>query len=235
MLIGIALTSSTSGRSTSARCSKRRSDSTGGDLVGDGQAGIALLLFAGAVGKSAQFPLHTCGCPTRWRVPPPCPPRSTRRRWSRRGLPRGPHPRPVRDERRGAGPSSWWSAWSPRCSRDHAPLAQYDFKRVLAYSTVSQLGYMFFAAGMGAYSAAMFLLVVHAFFKAAMFLAAGSVMHGVHDETDVKRMGGLRGRDARHGFALPGWRPSRSRGPAGSSRRSSRRTRCPRSSTTRAG
>jgi NADH-quinone oxidoreductase subunit L len=73
-----------------------------------------------------------------------------------------------------------------------AALAQDDFKRVLAYSTISQLGYMFFAAGMGAYSAAIFLLVVHAFFKAAMFLAAGSVMHGLHDETDVKRMGGLR-------------------------------------------
>jgi NADH-quinone oxidoreductase subunit L len=64
-------------------------------------------------------------------------------------------------------------------------------KRVLAYSTISQLGYMFFAAGMGAFSAAIFLLVAHAFFKAAMFLGAGSVMHAMDGEIDLKRLGGL--------------------------------------------
>ena len=68
---------------------------------------------------------------------------------------------------------------------------QDDIKRVLAYSTVSQLGYMFMAAGMRAYSIALFMLVAHAFYKAVMFLGAGSVMHGMHDETDMKRMGGL--------------------------------------------
>jgi NADH-quinone oxidoreductase subunit L len=70
-------------------------------------------------------------------------------------------------------------------------LGQDDIKRVLAYSTVSQLGYMFVAAGMRAYSAAMFMLVAHAFYKALMFLGAGSVMHGMHEEADMKRMGGL--------------------------------------------
>src|SRR5438477_5654011 len=64
---------------------------------------------------------------------------------------------------------------------------------MLAYSTISQLGFMFFGAGMGAYSAAIFLLVAHAFFKALLFLCAGSVMHGLpNDETDLMKMGGLR-------------------------------------------
>jgi NADH-quinone oxidoreductase subunit L len=63
---------------------------------------------------------------------------------------------------------------------------------VLAYSTISQLGFMFLAAGVGAYSAAIFHLVTHAFFKALLFLAAGSVMHGLADETALDRMGGLR-------------------------------------------
>src|SRR2546428_8862626 len=64
---------------------------------------------------------------------------------------------------------------------------------MLAYSTISQLGFMFFGAGMGAFSAAIFLLVTHAFFKALLFLAAGSVMHGLpNDETNMMRMGALR-------------------------------------------
>ncbi|MGF1464293.1 MAG: NADH-quinone oxidoreductase subunit L [Maricaulaceae bacterium] len=71
-------------------------------------------------------------------------------------------------------------------------LAQNDIKRVVAYSTCSQLGYMFFAAGIGAYQAAMFHLFTHAFFKALLFLGAGSVIHGLHDEQDMRRMGGLR-------------------------------------------
>ncbi len=71
-------------------------------------------------------------------------------------------------------------------------LVHPDFKRVLAYSTISQLGYMFLAAGVGAFSAGMFHLTTHAFFKALMFLGAGSVMHGLHNETNIFRMGGLR-------------------------------------------
>ncbi|HLN43086.1 MAG TPA: NADH-quinone oxidoreductase subunit L [Acidimicrobiales bacterium] len=70
--------------------------------------------------------------------------------------------------------------------------AQQDIKKVLAYSTVSQLGYMFLAVGLGAYEAAIFLMVAHAFFKALLFLGAGSVIHGLHDEQDLKRMGNLR-------------------------------------------
>jgi NADH-quinone oxidoreductase subunit L len=70
-------------------------------------------------------------------------------------------------------------------------LAQNDIKRVIAYSTCSQLGYMFFAAGLGLYSAAMFHLFTHAFFKALLFLGAGSVIHGLHHEQDMRKMGGI--------------------------------------------
>ncbi|MEO0830621.1 MAG: NADH-quinone oxidoreductase subunit L, partial [Pseudomonadota bacterium] len=71
-------------------------------------------------------------------------------------------------------------------------LVQNDIKRVIAYSTCSQLGYMFVAAGVGIYSAAMFHLFTHAFFKAMLFLGAGSVIHGMHHEQDMRNYGGLR-------------------------------------------
>jgi len=70
-------------------------------------------------------------------------------------------------------------------------VAQNDIKKVLAYSTVSQLGYMFLAVGTGAYVAAIFHMVTHAFFKALLFLGSGSVIHGMHDEQDMRKMGGL--------------------------------------------
>ena len=70
-------------------------------------------------------------------------------------------------------------------------LAQNDIKRVLAYSTVSQLGYMFFACGVGAFAYGIFHLMTHAFFKALLFLGAGSVIHAMSDEQDMRRMGGL--------------------------------------------
>lgn len=71
-------------------------------------------------------------------------------------------------------------------------ITQWDIKKILAYSTVSQLGYMFLACGVGAFHAAMFHLMTHAFFKALMFLGSGSVIHGMHEEQDVRKMGGLR-------------------------------------------
>ena len=71
-------------------------------------------------------------------------------------------------------------------------MVQNDIKKVLAYSTVSQLGFMFMALGVGAYSAAVFHVVTHAFFKALLFLGSGSVIHGMHDEQDVQKMGGLK-------------------------------------------
>ena len=71
-------------------------------------------------------------------------------------------------------------------------VAQNDIKRVLAYSTISQLGYMFLAVGSGAYVAAMFHMITHAFFKALLFLGSGAVIHGMHNEQDMRRMGALR-------------------------------------------
>jgi NADH-quinone oxidoreductase subunit L len=71
-------------------------------------------------------------------------------------------------------------------------LKQNDIKKVLAYSTVSQLGLMFIALGCGAYTAALFHVITHAFFKALLFLGSGSVIHGMHHEQDIRQMGGLR-------------------------------------------
>src|SRR3984957_20916795 len=71
-------------------------------------------------------------------------------------------------------------------------MVQHDIKRVLAYSTISQLGYMFLACGVAAYSAGIFHLMTHAFFKALLFLAAGSVIHAMGGEQDMRVMGGLR-------------------------------------------
>ncbi len=71
-------------------------------------------------------------------------------------------------------------------------VAQNDFKKVLAYSTVSQLGYMFVGVGVGAYGAGIFHVFTHAFFKACLFLGSGAVIHALHDEQDIRRMGGLR-------------------------------------------
>ena len=91
--------------------------------------------------------------------------------------------------------------WAPRTCRlgrrDHRVVRRHDrgraerHQRVLAYSTISQLGYMFLAVGVGAYIAAIFHMVTHAFFKALLFLGSGSVIHGMHDEQDMRRMGGL--------------------------------------------
>ena len=77
-------------------------------------------------------------------------------------------------------------------------LVQYDIKRVLAYSTVSQLGYMFTAMGVGAFSAGAFHLMTHAFFKALLFLGSGSVIHAMGGEQDMRRMGGLQTAPAGH-------------------------------------
>jgi NADH-quinone oxidoreductase subunit L len=71
-------------------------------------------------------------------------------------------------------------------------MTQWDIKRVLAYSTVSQIGYMFLGCGVGAFTAAIFHLITHAFFKACLFLGSGSIIHGMHHEQDIRKMGGLK-------------------------------------------
>lgn len=87
-----------------------------------------------------------------------------------------------------------------------AGLVQWDIKKALAYSTISQLGYMFLACSVGAYDAALFHVFTHAFFKAALFLGAGSVIHALHHEQDMRRMGGLAKRlPHTHGAMLLAW------------------------------
>ena len=110
-----------------------------------------------------------------------------------RRVPDGAHqPDARRRRRRGRRPSSPWSAAVTALFAATIAVAQNDIKKVLAYSTVSQLGYMFLAVGSGAYVAAIFHMVTHAFFKALLFLGSGSVIHGMHDEQDMRKMGGLR-------------------------------------------
>ena len=84
-----------------------------------------------------------------------------------------------------------WTAFATSAIAALIAISQSDIKKVLAYSTVSQLGFMFLAVGVGAYSVALFHVVTHAFFKACLFMSAGSVIHGCHHEQDMRRMGGL--------------------------------------------
>lgn len=159
-------------------------------LGGAAVTGITLLLFLGATGKSAQIPLYT---------------------W----LPDAMEgPTPVSALIHAATMVTAGVYMVARCNTlfNMAPttmmvvalvgavtaifaatmgLYQFDIKRVLAYSTVSQLGYMFLACGVGAYVAAVFHVMTHAFFKACLFLGSGSVIHGMSGEQDMRRMGGL--------------------------------------------
>ncbi|WP_318240614.1 NADH-quinone oxidoreductase subunit L [Brevundimonas guildfordensis] len=149
-----------------------------------------LLLFVGAMGKSAQFFLHT---------------------WLPDAM-EGPTPVSALIHAATMVTAGVFMVCLLSPLYEHAPVAsqfiaiiggitaifaatvgmmQNDIKRVIAYSTCSQLGYMFFAAGVGAYQPAMFHLFTHAFFKALLFLGAGSVIHGMHHEQDMRKMGGL--------------------------------------------
>jgi len=151
---------------------------------------IALLLFCGAVGKSAQFPLHV---------------------WLPDAM-EGPTPVSALIHAATMVNAGVYLVARANLIFSHAPEAmvvvaaigiftailaasiaftQTDIKRVLAYSTLSQLGYMFAALGVGAYVAAIFHLMTHGFFKGLLFLGSGSVIHAVHEEQDMRQMGGL--------------------------------------------
>src|SRR6202522_2544150 len=152
---------------------------------------IGLLLMVGAAGKSAQIPLYV---------------------WLPDAM-EGPTPVSALIHAATMVPAGVYMVSRSSAIFDRAPLAltvvavigtltalfaatigiaQTDIKKVLAYSTVSQLGYMFMACGVGAFSAGIFHLMTHAFFKGLLFLAAGSVIHGVGGEQDMRKMGGLR-------------------------------------------
>src|SRR5499427_2966438 len=160
-------------------------------IIGGGITSIALLLFIGATGKSAQIPLFV---------------------WLPDAM---AGPTPVSALIHAATMVTAGVYMVVRCSAifTHAPtamfvvaligaatalfaatmgLAQNDIKKVLAYSTISQLGYMFMACGVGAFVAAIFHVMTHAFFKAQLFLGSGSVINGMHREQDMRRMGGWR-------------------------------------------
>ena len=160
-------------------------------LFAGGATSVAILLFIGAAGKSAQIPLYV---------------------WLPDAM---AGPTPVSALIHAATMVTAGVYMIVRCSAiyTHAPtamfvvaiigattaifaatigLAQNDIKKVLAYSTVSQLGYMFLACGVGAFAAAIFHVITHAFFKALLFLGSGSVIHGMHHEQDMRRMGGLK-------------------------------------------
>ncbi len=152
--------------------------------------GIALLLFMGACGKSAQLPLHTW-LPDAMEGPTPVSALIHAATMVTAGVYMVARSRALFER---SGTALEVVAWVGAATAIFAAtigLAQTDIKRVLAYSTVSQLGYMFAAVGLGAYAAGIFHLVTHAFFKALLFLGAGSVIHGMSGEQDLRKMGGL--------------------------------------------
>jgi NADH-quinone oxidoreductase subunit L len=152
---------------------------------------MALLLFAGAVGKSAQLPLHTW-LPDAMEGPTPVSALIHAATMVTAGVYLVVRSHEVFEASGTALVVVAIVGIATAIYAGMSAIGQDDIKRLLAYSTISQLGFMLFGAGVGAYTAAIFLLVTHAFFKALLFLAAGSVMHGLHDETDLMRMGALR-------------------------------------------
>jgi len=153
---------------------------------------VALLLFLGAVGKSAQLPLYVW-LPDAMEGPTPVSALIHAATMVTAGVYLMARVAPLLAQSdpfvltlvAAVGGLTALFAATIAC-------AQNDIKRVLAFSTISQLGYMFLAVGSGAYVAAIFHMITHAFFKALLFLGAGSVIHGMHDEQNMKRMGGLR-------------------------------------------
>jgi NADH-quinone oxidoreductase subunit L len=153
---------------------------------------ISLLLFAGAVGKSAQLPLHVW-LPDAMEGPTPVSALIHAATMVTAGVYLVVRAHQVFEASSVALTIVAVTGIVTAIYAGLSAFGQDDIKRMLAYSTISQLGFMFFGAGMGAYSAAIFLLVAHAFFKAVLFLGAGSVMHALpNDETDMTKMGGLR-------------------------------------------
>jgi NADH-quinone oxidoreductase subunit L len=165
--------------------------SAGSVLTKDAATVIALLLFAGAIGKSAQIPLHVW-LPDAMAGPTPVSALIHAATMVTAGVYLVVRSHVLFELSDIALPVVLVIGLATAIFAATCAIAQYDIKRVLAYSTISQLGYMFVAVGMRAYGVAMFFLVAHACYKALLFLGAGSVIHGMHDEQDMRRMGGLR-------------------------------------------
>ena len=151
---------------------------------------ICLLLFMGAMGKSAQVPLHTW-LPDAMEGPTPVSALIHAATMVTAGVFMLARLSPIFELSHAALLVVTFIGAITAFFAATVGLVQNDIKRVIAYSTCSQLGYMFVALGMGFYSAAIFHLFTHAFFKALLFLGSGSVIHAVSDEQDMRRMGGL--------------------------------------------
>jgi NADH-quinone oxidoreductase subunit L len=151
----------------------------------------ALLLFMGAAGKSAQGPLHVW-LPDAMEGPTPVSALIHAATMVTAGVFLVARCHAIFELSPVAMAVVAWTGALTALFAASIALVQNDIKRVMAYSTLSQLGYMVLAVGLGAYSAGFFHLFTHAFFKALLFLGCGSVMHALHGELDMRRMGGLR-------------------------------------------
>ena len=161
-----------------------------GDLSPAVATAIALLLFVGACGKSAQLPLHTW-LPDAMEGPTPVSALIHAATMVTAGVYMVARSHALFERSGVALEVVAWVGVATALFAATVALVQTDIKRVLAYSTISQLGYMFAAVGLGAYAAGIFHLVTHAFFKALLFLGAGSVIHAMGGEQDLRKMGGL--------------------------------------------
>ena len=150
----------------------------------------AFLLLVGAVAKSAQLPLHTW-LPDAMEGPTPVSALIHAATMVTAGVYLVGRMHPIYDVAVYAHAAVAIIGAVTALFAASIAIVQTDIKRVLAYSTMSQIGYMFLAVGVGAYSAAFFHLMAHAFFKALLFMAAGNVIHAMHDEQDMRKYGGL--------------------------------------------
>jgi NADH-quinone oxidoreductase subunit L len=162
-----------------------------GTIFAGGITSIAVLLFIGATGKSAQIPLFTW-LPDAMAGPTPVSALIHAATMVTAGVYMVVRCNAIYQN----APTAMFIVAMIGCATAifaaTIGLAQNDIKKVLAYSTVSQLGYMFLACGVGAFIAAIFHVMTHAFFKALLFLGSGSVIHGMHHEQDMRRMGNLK-------------------------------------------
>src|ERR1022692_581030 len=173
-------------------------ESAGLLLLGASATFVALLIFCGAVGKSGQFPLHVW-LPDAMEGPTPVSGIIHAATMVAAGvfLVARVYPLAAADQGLAAAPVHVLTVVAgigavTALMGAAIAVAQHDLKRILAFSTVSQLGYMMLALGVGSWVAAIFHLLTHAFFKALLFLGAGSVIHAAHHEQDIRNLGGLR-------------------------------------------
>lgn len=167
------------------------SGSEASGVPGNVMTTVAIFLFIGAMGKSAQIPLHTW-LPDAMAGPTPVSALIHAATMVTAGIYMVARSSEIYASSEMASQLIVWIGMITSLVGASIALTQNDIKKVLAYSTLSQLGLMFVALGLGAYSTAVFHVITHAFFKALLFLGSGSVIHGMGGEQDIRRMGGLK-------------------------------------------